>query len=303
MQGSGNLYTALDKRFFVPDPDLGWRISTQHPIWLGLEVCAVIAAIAVGLALGGWFIARRERATGARAKWLRIASWSIAVAPLVVPIVAFVSGAGPEGGRDVLPARDAARIETGIAGALALPAGTYEVVAHRGSSVLARISAGGEAFDAVFNGELRGSWRGDPNDLSRPLAGEISVAAASVDTGIEMRSKHAREDYLAAAKHPRITWKLERLIAARQEGPSQLVFRAAGTLELIGKTHAVEVIGSLKQPDAAALERLGLTGAILVVDADFSIAIHETALASDAKDFDGDRIPVHVSLVLRHTGG
>jgi hypothetical protein len=45
-----------------------------------------------------------------------------------------------------------------------------------------------------------------------------------------------------------------------------------------------------------------LTGDVLLVQADFSITIRETALAPKSNDLDGERIPVHVSLVLRHTG-
>jgi len=44
-------------------------------------------------------------------------------------------------------------------------------------------------------------------------------------------------------------------------------------------------------------------GDVLLVQADFSIVVKETALAKDAGDFDGDRIPIHVSLVMRHTSG
>ena len=51
LQGSGNLYTATSKRFYVPDPDFGWREAAGKPLWLGLEVLAVIAAIAIGVAL------------------------------------------------------------------------------------------------------------------------------------------------------------------------------------------------------------------------------------------------------------
>jgi len=40
---------------------------------------------------------------------------------------------------------------------------------------------------------------------------------------------------------------------------------------------------------------------VLLAHVDFSVAIHETALAPHAGDFDGDRIFVHASLVLRHT--
>jgi hypothetical protein len=33
------------------------------------------------------------------------------------------------------------------------------------------------------------------------------------------------------------------------------------------------------------------------------LVIKETALAKDAGDFDGDQIPIQVSLVMRHTSG
>ena len=51
--------------------------------------------------------------------------------------------------------------------------------------------------------------------------------------------------------------------------------------------------------DAAALARLALSGDILLVQADFTLKIADTALAPSASDFDGDSIPIHISLVLR----
>lgn len=69
----------------------------------------------------------------------------------------------------------------------------------------------------------------------------------------------------------------------------------------MGRSHRVDVTGTLAKPDAAALARLGLAGDVLLVQADLALAIHETALAPDAGDFDGDRLPVHVSLVLRRS--
>lgn len=62
------------------------------------------------------------------------------------------------------------------------------------------------------------------------------------------------------------------------------------------------ITGTLARPDDAALARLGLTGSILLVKATFSISIGDTALAANAMAFDGDVIPIAVSLVLRHTG-
>ncbi|MDB4962431.1 MAG: YceI family protein [Myxococcales bacterium] len=300
IQGSGNLYTALDKRFYIPDPDLGWRVSSQHPIWLGLEVCAIIAATAIGLLIGGWVIRKLEARRGRRMTVLRVASWIVAVVPLAVPIAAFASGAGPIGGRDVLPAAQAVALETGISGALDAPAGSYTVVPHTGTAITARVSAGGEEFDARFIGDIKGTWDANPRDLAKPTRAEVSVATASVDTGIGERSKHAREGYLLAGTYPRLIFTLAELVAARQDTPNVIAFRARGTLALIGKVHPVEVTGTLSKPDAAGLARLGLSGDILLVNGSFSIPIRDTALAPDAGDFDGDRIPVFVSLVLRH---
>jgi polyisoprenoid-binding protein YceI len=312
LQGSSNFYTAFEKTFYVPDPDVGWAVSDRHPIWLGLEVIAILVTIAAGLGLGGWVIKRRERKTGAPATILRRAAWAAAVLSLAVPIAAFATGMGPAGGRDVRPLREPVAIETAapaaaqpapITGSLELPAGRYEVVAHKLTEIAARLSAGGDTFDARFAEDVKGEWRADPKDLTKPMTAEVSVVAAAVDTGIAGRSKHAREGFLKTDKFPRIGWKLDQLVAARQDGPDRVVFRALGTVTLLDRTHAVPIEGSLKRADAAALERLGLTGAVLIAEADFSLVIKETALAPDASTFKGDRFPIHVSLVLRHTSG
>lgn len=303
-QGSKNLYTALSKRFYIPDPDLGWRISDHHPIWLGLEICAVIAAIAVGLFVAGWIIRRREAKRGARSTLLRAASWIVGAAPLIVPIAAFATGGAPAGAIDTLPASQIQGIEAGITGIIDAPAGRYEVVAHQGTSVTAKVSAGHEEFDARLSG-VKGSWQGDPHDLTKPVAGQVSADATTVDTGIDERSKHARESYIHADKYPAVTVQIDRVLAASQDGPNAIKFKAHGTLGFVGKTHSVEIVGTMRKPDAAALARLGLSsgpaGDVLLIKAEFPITIKETALAGDAKDFDGPRIPIQVSLVLRHT--
>lgn len=303
MQGSKNLYTATAKRFYIADPDLGYRISPQHPFWIGLEVIAVIAAITVGLIIAGWIIRRREAKHGRRSTVLRALTWLFGALPLAVPIWAFASGGGPAGALDTLPASTLQGIESGITGIVDAPAGRYEVVAHPGTSITAHLSAGHETFDARFATGVRGAWQGDPHDFTKPIGGEIAVDAAGVDTGIDERSTHARTEYIYSDKYPKITFAIDRVLAASQDGANAVKFRAHGTLGFVGKTHAIEVTGSLKKPDPAALARLNLSGPgdVLLVQADFSLVIKETALAGDAKDFDGDQIPIHVSLVLRHT--
>jgi polyisoprenoid-binding protein YceI len=299
LQGSGNMYTTLEKRLYIPDPDLGWKIAPEHPIWLGLEVCGIIAGIAVGCAIGGFIIKKLRPKRPRIAKGLWIAAWVFGVATLAVPIAAFASGGGIDGARDTLPTTNGSKID-GVAGSLDLPAGRYDVVVHAGTSITARVSAGGEAFDARLAGDITGSWDGNPKDLAQPMKAEVSVASQSVDTGITPRSNSAR-DYLQVDKHPRITFTLDKLLAATQEAPNKLAFTAKGTLGFVGKSHVVDVTGTIAQPDAAGLARLGLAGNVMLVQADLAIVIKETALAPDAGDFDTDKIPIHVSLVLRNT--
>jgi polyisoprenoid-binding protein YceI len=309
IQGSHNVYSAFSKRFYVPDPDLGWQISPKHPLWIGLELCAVIAVVAAALVVAGWFIRRREARLGHRTPAPRGATWVVGALPLALPLLAFASGGGPPNAVDTLPASTIRGIESGIGGIIDAPAGSYEVVAHPGTSITAHLSSGHEAFDARFTGAgggVRGRWQGDPHDFTRPVTAEISVDAASVDTGIDLRSTHAREEYLLADKFPKISVALDRVIAANQAGAGAIRFRAHGTLSLIGQTHSIEVTGTMKKPDAAALARLHLTdlgGDVLLVQAEFPVVIKQTALAKDAGDFDGDQIPIQVSLVMRHTSG
>lgn len=299
LQASSNVYTALSKRFYVPDPDLGWRVSSQHPIWIGLDACAALFAAGVGVVAIGLLIRRRERAPQVHARVLRALTWVVAASSAVVPAAAFASGPGPLHARDTLPPNAAVIVEDGIRGALDSPAGVYNVVRHEGTAVTATLSAGGETFDARFD-DVTGSWTGDPRDLSKEMHGDVSVAAASVDTGLRERTKHAREGYLHADQFPRISLIIDRVLAVRANRRDEVAFRAPATLFLMGNSHAVQVTGTLTRLDASAGGRLDVAGDALLVNADFRLPIQETALASKAHDFAaGEQIPVHVSLLLR----
>ena len=302
LQGSGNLYSTTARRFYVPDRDLGWRVSSDAPIWIGLEAIGVMIGFALALVVGAWLIRRVERRRGARWRPARIAAWIASALPFAVPIAAFATGLGPDGARETLPrGAIAAPPVRGIEGDLARPAGRYEVVPHAGTAITARIEAGKEAFDARFAGDMRGAWIANPGDLAAPMSADISVAAASVDTGVELRSEHARTEYLYAGKFPRIGFALRRVIAARQDGPDVIVFRAEGVIALMGRQHPVEVTGALRAVDAAGATRLGLTGQnILTVQADTQLRLADTALSADADSFDADVFPIHVSLVLAY---
>jgi polyisoprenoid-binding protein YceI len=295
-QGSGNTWTATSKQFYVADPDLGWKLDDAHRFWIGLEALAILGAIVVGFAAVAMFVRWRERTRGAPMTRLRALGWAIAIVPLIVPLWAFASGGRPAGAIDRLPEGATAIPASGIEGSLDAPAGAWSVDPR--STLVASIKAGGDTFDARFPASGRVFF--DPHDLRAPIAGALAADAAAVDTGISLRTKHAREDYLDAAHFPRIGFDLVRVIAARPDATGAIAFRAAGVVHLRGRDQPVTVGGTLRAGDGAAAARLGLRAPPLLAQADFTLRVHETALADDAGDFDRDEIPVHVSLVLVH---
>ena len=301
LQGRGNVYTDSALSYYLPDRDIGWRFVEQGPFSVGLDAIAVLFVYALGFAVFLLLIRRWERRRGRPLPAMRTARWVAAALPLAVPAWAFASGSIPSGASEQAPAGVVEAPAGSISGGLpGLPAGAYRVVPHAGTRIVANLSGGGEKFEARFIREIEGSWRGAPEDLRQPMSADVSVATEVVDTGIELRSKHAREDYLVAEKFPRIRFRLERLLGA-QPAEAGIAYRAAGVVELMGLRHPVTVTGSLIAPGAEGRRRLGFapTDPVLRATANFELKIRDTKLAPDAGDFDGDIIPIQVQLVLR----
>lgn len=306
IQGSGNTWTKREMRFYLPDPDTSYRVVRTDVIWLGLEALGILVGIAIGLAAAAWVIRMLERRRTDGKPWIvprvgRIATWVVGVGSLALPIAAFASGGAPAGSTTERPTTGIAQPPTeGFDGGLDLPAGTYRV-AGKGSALSASITAGNETFDARFERDITGTWQGAPAHLDQPATASFSVAAAAVDTGVALRSEHARDEYLYAGKHPRIGFEIQRIVATRLDG-DHLAFRAAGSIALMGAVIPAEVIGKAKVPDAAARARLGLgSEPAFVVEAETEFSIKASPLKADADSFDVDRVPIHVVLVLAKT--
>ncbi len=297
-QGSSNVYTDVDRRFYVPDEATGWASSETGAVWLGLDSLAVIAAFAVAAVAASWIIRRRESKRERTWTSARYALWPAVAMTLLVPAWAVASGGRPSGGKDFLPAGLAQAPADGINGRIeGAPKGTYRVVANGKSVVAVRLHAGGEEFEARFAGGLKGSWRGNPGDLTQPMSAEIEVAANSVDTGISKRSEHATE-FLKVGKHPKVKFSLGNIAAAEADDRGRIRFAAKGSLQLMGATTTVKVTGLMWSPKGAALTRLGMTGPTLVISAGFSFDMNDTPLNSDMDSFDRSTAPVAVTLVL-----
>lgn len=299
-QPGENVYTTLDTILYVPDPDLGWRAAESAPLFVGLDLLAALVAAVVATLAAAYWIRRRERRTGERRRRARRLLTAAAIAPLAVPAAAFLSGTGPDGVRAALPASLAEPPDTGVEGSIPdMPAGTYEVAEHPESNIVASLEAGGDTFQARWETGVSGYWRGDPGDFRQPMAAEISVEAALVETGIGRRDEHTRE-YLEVDSHPTLGFELRGIDTAGPDGGG-IAYSARGEAQLMGRRHDVRITGALRPVSPEARERLDLPGGdILVATAEFSLHLEDTALADDADSFDALEIPIRAALVLRY---
>src|SRR5262245_42960552 len=81
LQARGNLYTDLAARYYIPDPDIEWRVVENGPVSLGLDAVAALGAYALALGLALFLVRRWERRRGVGLP--RAAPWLVAGLPLL----------------------------------------------------------------------------------------------------------------------------------------------------------------------------------------------------------------------------
>lgn len=313
MQGEGIFYTDIARPFWVPDATLGWVATTDRWVWLGLDGLGAVATAWLGIVAMAIVVMRfkadRWPKINKIAKVLALVAASVALLGPIMPAWAFISGMPPEGARRLLPS--VAAVEPAPAGTVApartvnplpVPSGRWVVENVPATVVIARISAGGEEFDAKFT-PTRGEITLDPVVLAN-TRGKLEVPAASIDTGVDMRNGHAA-GYLEAEKHPTIGLTLVKIWDVREaagaaEGAARsgaYSFAAMGDLSLMGKPLSVGLSGTLSVLDAAKRKELGVSAPeALLVTVSFKLAIADTTL--NRKNFDADDITLTARLVL-----
>jgi hypothetical protein len=245
---------------------------------------------------------RREVKRSVTHAKLRTALLVASAAPLLIPIAGFAAGTPPADAREVPPA-DAGVVAEGIEASLpGAPAGTYQVVEHRGTLIAASIAAGGDTFEARFAGDPRGHWRGDPSDLEQPMSGEIYVAAGSVKTGIDLRDEHAAEA-VGAREFSELGFEITRITGSAADGERRVRFRGEGRLQIMGRSIPTDVNGTVTELDAGAKKRQAIgAAAALVVNATLEIDLRQTPIDTTGGTFDNMLVPIRVSLVLINEG-
>jgi len=284
LQQDSNVWSKTDLHLQVPDPDLGFRQLPEGVIWLGLDSIAVCLLWALAIAVASLLGRRRGPA-------FRNVLWAAAALPLVLPVLALLQGGPPAGARSNLPPASLGTPGSGIRIELStLAPGEFEVLPHKDNAVTASLEAGGERFDARWS-EVRGHL------ASEPIAAFFTVPAAGVNSQLGERDKHIR-DYLRVQDFPEIRVELVELKGLEQEAEAAR-FAADATVKLMGKTHPVDLQGTLRVLSPEAKERLGvLSPVVLLLQAQLPLDLASTAIESPSDNFDSLEATIHVTLLL-----
>ncbi|MFT7582132.1 MAG: polyisoprenoid-binding protein YceI, partial [Myxococcota bacterium] len=305
LQGDSNVYTNTAQTFYAKqDEVIGWVALDETRVWLGLEALGILAAVMVGTFVAVRFAGFALRRV-AKGKWNptagRVAMIAAGLGALfcmvspAVPITAFASGFPPSGARTTFTAAEAPNTIPNptptvvkAAGPLAVNtlAGTYKVTrVDKVSLVVAKVEAGGETFDATF-GPAAGQATVVASDFAKSTA-TFEVPSASVDTGIALRTSHAK-DYLKISDFASITVQVNGLgtldagtapsTGDAKTRPSPVTFQSSAKVTLMGKTLDRPVSGDVTVLTAERRAALKLTGEMdaLLVNASLGLPIKET---------------------------
>jgi polyisoprenoid-binding protein YceI len=151
------------------------------------------------------------------------------------------------------------------------PAATWRIVAEAEGN-LVRFES--EATLESFEGKTANSWGRvtlDPTELGSHLEIEVEVDLRSLDTGIELRNRHMRENHLETDRFP----------TARFEGAE--IVEGAGSSLAPGATRAILVEGKLDLHGVARTVRIPLElthdGTNLRIVSRFPVALSDHGIA------------------------
>ena len=165
-------------------------------------------------------------------------------------------GRAGAGGASAWPgAAGAVLLLTVLGSAVAAPAGAQTSLGGAGSWTVAagdvrvrcRLTVGG-SFDAVTS-SLAGALHPSAND-DAALSGELRVDLATLDTGIELRNRHLRDDYLEVGRGPDFRQAVLSGIVLDDSPPTggdRRDTRFSGSLVLHGVRRAIEGEAELRR--------------------------------------------------------
>jgi polyisoprenoid-binding protein YceI len=125
---------------------------------------------------------------------------------------------------------------------------------------------------------VRGYISVDPADITGSARGKIEVDLASLQTGIGMRDRHMREQYLETDKYPKTTFEITRIINAgdnvlEDQKPVEMVVE--GNFTVHGVTRLIEVPVTAKLIKETEDTKARHPGDILHIQATFDVILSD----------------------------
>jgi polyisoprenoid-binding protein YceI len=126
--------------------------------------------------------------------------------------------------------------------------------------------------------EVRGFVTFDPQDIIGTAKGGFEVDLASLKTGINLRDKHMREQYLETDKYPLVIFKLTRVAQASSnmlENNQTVDLVLEGQFKLHGVTRDISIPVSVKFTKATEETKKHRPGNLLRITADFDVLLSD----------------------------
>lgn len=126
--------------------------------------------------------------------------------------------------------------------------------------------------------QVRGYVTVDPADIKGSATGKIEVDLASLQTGIGMRDRHMREQYLETDKFPKTTFEITRVVEAggnvlEDQKPVEMVLE--GNFTVHGVTRLIEVPVTAKLIKESEETKARHPGDILHIQATFDVLLSD----------------------------
>ena len=137
-------------------------------------------------------------------------------------------------------------------------AATYVITPGEPSLVVFESKSTLESFQGKTR-QVSGTITVDPAALADSASVEVQVDLASLDTGIDQRNKHMREDHLETDKYPKATFRGGKLLEISKPAlaPGQSVtFKISGEFSLHGVTRPIEVPVTATMPPGGSIMRI-----------------------------------------------
>jgi polyisoprenoid-binding protein YceI len=123
--------------------------------------------------------------------------------------------------------------------------------------------------------DVKGSVAFNVSDL-KTLKGKVSVSAASIKTGIDMRDGHLRSaNWLNAESYPEISFEIIKLNDIKSVADNKITVKAAGNFTLHGVTKEVIAEATLTYLDENEQTKMRTPGDLLGVQAKFKVKLSD----------------------------